>query len=176
METVSLPLLARDAEARFRALYISAVEDVIRFVQRRTVPAQVEDVVADAFLVAWRRVDELPHDLSEARAWLFGIARRCLLNAIRSSGRQEALAVRLAQAPHSLALTVTDAVETQADLGAAWRKLDASDQEAISLNLFEELTSSEAGQVLGISPPAYRVRLMRARRSLRRHMDQELLS
>ena len=126
MNAMPLSLLPQEAEARFRALYASAADDVIRFVQRRMAPTQVEDVVADAFLVAWRRVDDLPRDLSEARAWLFGIARHCVLNAVRSAGRLEALAVRIADTPRAVQLTATDAVEDGVDLVAAWRQLDPS--------------------------------------------------
>lgn len=175
MDAVPLPLpLPQSPEARFAALYADGADDVIRFVQRRMVLAHVEDVVADAFLVAWRRVEDLPADPSEARAWLFGIARHCMLNATRSAGRLEALAVRIADAPHALPLAATDAVETRVDLVSAWRRLDPTDQETLALTVFDELTSAEAGQILGISPPTYRVRLMRARRSLRHHLDQEL--
>lgn len=33
--------------------------DLLRFVQRRAGPSPAEDVVADAFMVVWRRLDEL---------------------------------------------------------------------------------------------------------------------
>lgn len=163
-----------DAE-RFRQLYASSADDVIRFLQRRVAPAQVEDVAADAFLAAWRRIEDLPHDLSEARAWVFGIVRNCALNAQRSASRQDSLAVRIADQPARplLGIAETTGVETRLDLVAAWRRLDPGDQEALALNAFDELTSSEAGAVLGISPPAYRVRLMRARRNLRSLLDEE---
>jgi len=35
----------------------------------------VEDVVAETFLVAWRRLDDIP---AEARPWLLGVARKTL--------------------------------------------------------------------------------------------------
>lgn len=38
--------------------YEAVYPDLIRFVQRRAHPEHVEDVVADAFLVVWRRLDE----------------------------------------------------------------------------------------------------------------------
>ena len=171
IETVTTP---RDRD-RYRRLYASSVDDIVRFVSRRVAPSQVEDVVADAFLTVWRRVRDLPSEHSEARAWVFGIARHCAANATRGSGLPEAHAVRIAHQPHlrggSPAEAPFDSVETRLDLAAAWRRLDATDQETLALTVFDELTSAEAGRVLGITAAAYRVRLMRARRALRRHLE-----
>ncbi|MBB3094510.1 DNA-directed RNA polymerase specialized sigma24 family protein [Actinoplanes campanulatus] len=89
--------LKPDRESRFRALYADTYADVLRFAQRRVHPSHAEDVVADTFLAAWRRLDVAPREHGDARAWLFGIARNCLLNARRGLGRQDALAVRLAE-------------------------------------------------------------------------------
>ncbi|WP_446754323.1 sigma factor-like helix-turn-helix DNA-binding protein [Glutamicibacter sp. BSL13] len=54
---------------------------------------------------------------------------------------------------------------------AAWHRLRPLDQEVLALAIWEELHSSKAGQVLGISSAAYRLRLHRARKSLRRMLD-----
>ncbi|MCU1548112.1 MAG: polymerase, sigma-24 subunit, subfamily [Arthrobacter sp.] len=69
-----------DREHTFRSLYEAAYPDLIRFVQRRAHPDHAEDVVAEAFLVVWRRLDELPGLHGDARAWIFGVARNILLN------------------------------------------------------------------------------------------------
>ena len=88
----------------FVDLYERAYGDVVRFAQRRA-GTHAEDVAADAFLVAWRRLDELPVDPDDARAWLFGIARNVMLNHRRGAERRDALTVRVAQVGPSL---VTD--------------------------------------------------------------------
>ena len=51
-----------DREAAFRAVYEATYADLVRFVQRRVHPTHAEDIVADVFLVAWRRFDDLPAD------------------------------------------------------------------------------------------------------------------
>ena len=56
------------------------------------------------------------------------------------------------------------------DLAAAWTRLSAAEQEVLSLAVWEDLDSARAGIVLGCSASAYRLRLSRARRSLRRHL------
>ncbi|MDI6104694.1 sigma-70 family RNA polymerase sigma factor [Actinoplanes sp. NEAU-A12] len=164
--------LKPDPETRFRALYAGAYADVLRFAQRRVHPSHAEDVVADAFLVAWRRLDSAPADSDDARAWLFGITRNCLLNTRRGIGRQDALAVRLADvtpvAP--VAAAEDEAVAWRLDLAAAWRALTPAEQETIALTVFDGLNSGQAARVLGVTATSYRLRLLRARRALRRHL------
>lgn len=159
-------------EARFRAFYADAYADVLRFAQRRVDRSHAEDVVADAFLVVWRRFDEAPTRHDDLRAWVFGIARHCLLNAHRSDGRRDALTVRVADGLTPTALgPESDLVVQRVDLAAAWRRLSATDQEALALTVFEDLTSPQAARVLGITAASYRLRLLRARRALRRLLD-----
>jgi RNA polymerase sigma-70 factor (ECF subfamily) len=167
---------APDREHTFRSLYEAVYPDLVRFVQRRAGPDHAEDVVADAFLVVWRRLDELPRPHDDARAWVFGIARNVLLNSHRGEHRRRALGVRLADAATPTATdtatdTATEAVVNRVDLATAWRRLAETHQEAIALAVFEELSAPQAAAVLGISPVAFRLRLSRARRALRRHLD-----
>ena len=58
----------QEREQRFREIYDAAYVDLLRFVRRRVHPTHAEDVVGDVMLVAWRRLDEVPADLSMARA------------------------------------------------------------------------------------------------------------
>lgn len=160
-------------EQRFRALYEAVYVDLLRFVRWRVHPSHAEDVVGEVMLVAWRRLDDVPVDLSGARPWLFGVARKTLQNARRREGRQEAVTVRLAEtAPGSAHAGLSpEAVADRADLAAAWPRLSAVHQEAIALAVLDGLTAPEAALVLGISPVAFRLRLSRARRSLRRLIE-----
>lgn len=161
-----------DAEARFRDLYESTYDDLVRFAQRRVDPELAEDVAAETMLVAWRRFDELPAERGDARAWLFGIARNLLLNARRGERRRGALEVRIAETmSHRVAADDADAVARRVDLAGAWRRLTPQHQETLALTVWDDLTSSEAALVLGISPVAYRLRLSRARRALRALTD-----
>lgn len=158
-------------EQRFRELYDAAYVDLLRFVRRRAHPSHAEDVVGEVMLVAWRRLDDVPVDISSARAWLFGVARNTLQNARRREDRQEAVAVRLAEVRHGPDDADPDLVAHRVDIAAAWPLLSALHQEAIALSVLDGLTAPEAAAVLGISPTAFRLRLSRARRTLRRHLD-----
>ncbi len=157
-----------DREERFRDLYRDTYADVLRFVRRRTDDDHAEDVVHEAFVVAWRRMRDLPPTRDAQRAWLFGVARGCLLNDRRASTRRGALGVRLAAQPEPMLPAPDEQTAARSDLAAAWRRLTPDQQEVLSLLLWEDLPSADAGRVLGISPVAYRLRLHRARTALRR--------
>lgn len=73
------PAAPDEREARFTALFESTHRALLAYAVRRVAdPADAADVVAESFLVAWRRIDEVPAD---ARPWMFGVARRVLANA-----------------------------------------------------------------------------------------------
>lgn len=171
---MSSPSLTR--EERFRALYGETYEPVLRFVRRRLGldrQAGADDVLAEAFLIAWRRLEDVPTREGEALPWMYAVARNCLLNAHRSGQRQDALAVRvmtLAPPPDSTDFPTAEA-NLRMDLAAAWQTLTAGDQEVLALALFEDLTSRHAARVLGTTAAGYRMRLSRARRALRLCLD-----
>jgi len=135
-------------------LFDGAYSDVLRFAQRRLPSSHAEEAVAEAFMVAWRRIDEAPRRPGEARAWLFGITRNCLLKARRSQDRQDALAVRIrdtAPAPSGQGLE-PDLAAQWLDLVAAWRALSAGEQEVLALAVFDDLSSPQAARVIGRHP------------------------
>lgn len=170
--TATTALSAPTREAQFRAAYEACYPDLLRFVQRRLHPSHAEDVVAEVFLVAWRRLEEMPPLEDGARCWLFGVARRSLLNSQRGQDRRAALAVRIAAAPApAVRGDDIDLVDRRLDLAAAWPRLSSTDQEALALTVWDGLSAVEAAAVLQISAVAFRLRLSRARRALRRHLD-----
>lgn len=157
-----------EREQRFQQLFTDSYADVLRFVERRVHPSHAEDVAADTYVVLWRRLDDVPASPSEARAWIFGVARRVMLAGHRGTAREHALSVRIAE--HAETTSPGDDAELIAqrvDLARAWHRLRPVHQESLSLDVWDGLSSPEAAAVLGISPVAYRLRLSRARRALR---------
>lgn len=74
---VEVAEMARPIDAaEFEELYAATARDVLAYVRRRSV-GDVEDVVAEVYVVAWRRRADLPAPLLR-RAWLFGVARTLL--------------------------------------------------------------------------------------------------
>ena len=109
--------------------------------------------------------------LRRMRAWIFAIARNCLLNEGKARMRRRALRVRIASESAKRSEGHEDAVAGRTDLARAWHQLTASDQEVIALAVWDELSSEQAANVLGISAAAYRTRLSRARTALRKLVD-----
>ena len=160
------------AEERFAELYAEYGRDVLAYALPRT--AGVDDaseVVADTFMVAWRRWADVPSG-PEARLWLFGVARRVAANQRRGAGRRtrlaELLRSELAAAPaEHAAVPGFEGEEVLAALG----RVSAEDRELLLLAGWEELGSAEIARVLGISTPAARTRLHRARHRLRKELS-----
>lgn len=151
---------------RFEALYAAHAGAVLTYSRRRATAADADDVLAEVFLVAWRRLAEVPS--SHERVWLLGVARRVLANQRRARARQGAVRDRLASDAESISAATSPpfpaAGETR--LGRALARLSESDRELLLLLAWEGLTNVEAAQVLGIASRALRVRLHRARRRL----------
>jgi RNA polymerase sigma-70 factor (ECF subfamily) len=163
----------RPDKKRYEDVYARTYADLVRFVVRRGYPLdQAEDVAAEAFLVAWQRLKDLPAEFGEARAWLFGITRRLLLARHRADARGQELSIRVAGQAASGGQTLEhdDLVATSVDLARAWNMLTAMHQEALGLSVWEGLSGPQAARVLGISHVAFRIRLSRARRFLRHNL------
>jgi RNA polymerase sigma-70 factor (ECF subfamily) len=143
-------------EARLEALFAEHGRGVWAYARRRTSAADADEVVSETFLVAWRRLDDVP---DEPRPWLLGVARRCLANLERGQHRRTALEQRLAAQP-----AATDSPEL--DVHRALERLSAKDRELLTVLAWVELTPDEAAVVLGCSRSTVYVRLHRARRRL----------
>jgi RNA polymerase sigma factor (sigma-70 family) len=151
---------------RFDALYRDHQAAILGYALRRTSqPEDAADVLAETFLVAWRRLDDLPRD-AEGRLWLYGVARRVLANQRRGERRRNSLAVELAQDLAGSPISA-EPIEDIQELAAAFRRLSKADRELLALEGWEDLDPGEIAVVLGCSRNAARIRLHRARRRLR---------
>ena len=150
-------------DSEYEAMYREHYGDLLRFVARRAQPAQVDDIVGETFLAAWRKRAKLP---VEVRPWLFATARNAMLNADRGIRRRQALAVRVAEQPQAGHDPARHA-DARLDLAAAWKQLTGTDQEVLALVAWDGLTDVQAATVLGCSASAFRMRLSRARVRLR---------
>ena len=156
-----------DRRDRFEVMAREVMEPLRRFLARRTDPATADDVLADALLVCWRRLDDVPDN---ALPWTYGVARHCLANAERAQRRQERLAAKIAVVDPPAAAT-NDATTYDAgedgQLESAMAALRREDAELLRLWAWEQLTPSEIATVLEITSNAASIRLHRARERLR---------
>lgn len=137
--------------------------------RRRWDAQSADDVVADVFVVAWRRLDEVPDD---PLPWLLGVARRVLANRRRGTAREHALMARM----RSERLTgppsgIRDAPEGGRAVWQALIALSERDREVLLLVAWEGLAPARAARVLGIGENTFAVRMYRARRRFRRALE-----
>ena len=77
---------------RFESLYTETRIAILGYLVRRVSNASdAADLLAETYVVAWRRIDEIPRG-EEARLWLFGVARRVLSNFHRHAKVERSLA------------------------------------------------------------------------------------
>jgi RNA polymerase sigma-70 factor (ECF subfamily) len=156
-----------DTEERFNALYRAHHRAVLLYASRRTDPDTARDVVAETFLIAWRRLDSVPADSGQAEPWLYGVARRVLANAERSQRRAQRLAARMLHDSGDEALADPALVISERQrVIQALRRLPEPEREALRLVGWDGLDLAGAALAMGCSRSAMAVRLHRARRRL----------
>ncbi|GGP14496.1 sigma-70 family RNA polymerase sigma factor [Nonomuraea glycinis] len=69
-------------------MYRRTYKQILGYALRRcSSPEDAADVVAETYVIAWRRITELP-DGEADKLWLYGVARRVLANHRRSERRR----------------------------------------------------------------------------------------
>jgi RNA polymerase sigma factor (sigma-70 family) len=166
-ETKSPVSATASVEARFERLFRGTAPRVEAYVRRRVAAAAVDDVVAEIYLTAWRRIEELRGD---PLPWLLGVARKVISTQSRARRRSEALVERVAFAMPSG--SAADPWSPSLVL-ATLAQLSDIDREALLLIGWDGLTPAQAAKVLGISSAAFRVRLHRAKRRFAERFERE---
>ena len=163
-----------ERQARFEHLYDQASLQVLGYALRRAdSPEDAADVVSETFMIAWRRLDEVPVG-DEARLWLYGVARRVLANQRRGQQRRERLNARLRDEVAVVsARAEAERPAPDSAVMAALARLDEADRELVTLVAWEGLDRDQIATMLGCSRATIRVRLHRARRRLARLLGEE---
>jgi RNA polymerase sigma-70 factor, ECF subfamily len=162
-----LSIQSAPPDQRFVALYETHAGAVLAYARRRIGPDQAEDVLAETFLVAWRRRGDVP---SDALPWLYAVAANVLRNRARSARRQTALEARLAAEPALGA--PDDDPDPDPRLREALAALKPIDREALLLTAWEGLAPDRAARAAGCSRATFHVRLHRARRRLAQALEE----
>lgn len=176
MNPDDLPRIAHDT-ATFEAFYRANVEGIQRFVARRVDdPHLAADLTAEVFLAAVGAAPSYRSDRGEPTAWLFGIARIVVAAESRRSAR-ERTAVRQIEGRRLLEPDDIGRMQERIDAAAQSRELFAAvsqlpdgERAVLELVALDELTVADAAMVLGIRAVTARVRLHRARTTLRRQI------
>ena len=155
---------------RFNALWEAYAGRVLAYATRHVGPDDAQEVVAETFLVAWRRLADVPgHSLP----WLLVVARNTVANHRRSGYRGAAVQSELARLERA-AGPGTGADVTATERALALSRLAAltpKEREALLLVSWDGLEPTEAADVAGCTVAAFHVRLHRARRRLQSAVD-----
>lgn len=149
----------------FNDLFGATHRGVASYIARRIdVRDDVPDVMADTYLIAWRKRHDSP-DRELWQAWVIGIARRVCANWRRADSRRQKLVekVVIQDAGRGECAYTFDGVLDFRVRGALHR-MKANDQELLTMLAWDGLSIQEMAQALGITPAATRVRLHRAKR------------
>lgn len=162
-------MVSTDAgELRYRRLFDRHHREVFAYCRRRTDAQTAADCLAETFLVAWRRLDDVPEG-EAALGWLYGVARRVMANEFRRTRRLRHLLTRLRGSDSPADLTPEAVVvrrERDATILAALAMLRPEDQELLRLAWWEELPHAEIATLLGSSTDAVTHRIHRATRRI----------
>jgi RNA polymerase sigma factor (sigma-70 family) len=159
-------------EARLRTLFEQTSARVLAYASRHVGASAAQDVVSEVFLVAWRRIDEVPDD---ALPWLLVVARNTIGNRRRGIARQHRLADQLANLERSSTATrgADEVALERRAMFAALADLSPAEREAVLLTGWDGLSVVQAAEVAGCSRRAFELRLHRARNRLRRVLAAE---
>lgn len=145
-------------------MYRAHYPQVYAYFKRRTDIESAADGTVETFMVAWRRIDDVP-DGEGTLPWLYGVARRVLGNQRRGLRRKNRLDRRLSgfkPEPGPTPETVIVRGSEIQEVLNAFDRLRLCDQEVLRLAEWEELPHAEIAEALGISRTAVDQRIHRA--------------
>lgn len=153
----------RGAVERFTALYDRYRNRVYAYAVSRAGRQLADEVVSEVFLIAWRRLEELP---DAPLPWLLVTARNVIESEFRAVARQQSLAAELSSWGSGVASDIADEVSERQAVLRALAALPEGDRELLTLSAWHGLSPRDAASVVGCSAATYLVRLHRARRRL----------
>ena len=166
-----LRLVADGDRPALAALYTRHAPWLVVRLSRRCADQQlVDEVVQDAFVAAWRSARRYD-GRGEVAAWLWGIAVRRLVDALRRQPRHLVLLGDLGEGDR--VLSAEEAVLSGVafgDLAGALDRLSPDLRAVVQATVLDGLTTREAGRLLGIPAGTVKTRMMRARAALREEL------
>lgn len=156
-------------EDEFADLFRAFAPRVRAYARRHIDAGDCDDIVAETFLTAWRRRDDLP---AQPLPWLIVTARNTIANRTRGRRRAESLwRDAVATFWHQpLSLAPEDVVAERDAMVGALAACSPAEREALLLTAWDGLSYAEAARVLGCTERALTVRISRGRARLIAHL------
>jgi RNA polymerase sigma-70 factor (ECF subfamily) len=141
---------------------------LVRLGRRCSSPETVDELAQDTFVAVWRSAGRWD-GRGEVAAWIWGIAIRRLIDALRGSPQPASQLVEFAGHETSAEEHLLLAVQ-YGDVGAALAGLSPELRAVVEATVLDGLTTREAAQLLGIPAGTVKTRMMRARAQLRERL------
>ncbi|MGF7120677.1 RNA polymerase sigma factor [Rhodococcus sp. BE178] len=153
-------------EARFTELYRQLYRRVWAYAARRAPDQIAQEATDEAFLIAWKKLDQLPTD---PLPWLLVATRHALSEHRRREDKQLTL-IEWAASGSLLspptAPGADDAALERLSVLAALQTLSEQDRETLMLTVWDGLSYRQSAEAVRCSTTAFAVRHHRARRRL----------
>lgn len=156
----------RAAREAFESLAREVYSDLHGYVLRQVGSNDVDDVVSESLMTAWRRWDDRPPTYERCRAWVFGIAHKKVLECFRRRDRDRKIEIAATASLSAAVSAGNDAVIT--DRTSWWlAQLPVHERAAVYLMTILGFTAAEAGTILGHPASTVSARVSRALARLR---------
>lgn len=156
---------------RFEAVAAVVYEPLQRYFGRRLPSHDVSELLNDALLVIWRRLDSVPDD--DPLPWSYGVAKRCLANHRRGAGRRLRLVGKLGEHTTRRDVVADPEVFENPRLEAALLALGEDERELVRLWAWEQLEPRQIAVVLDTTPNSVSLRLARVKKKIFSEMERQ---
>jgi RNA polymerase sigma-70 factor, ECF subfamily len=167
-----MPVRAGTERESFAALYERTFPRVYAYVASLLRDrSAAEDVTAQAYERAYRKMGTYRARRGSVEAWLFGIARNAALDELRRRGRRAGLETDPEDTSQPTAEDHAELSLRREVVRAGMRALDGHERDLLSLKFSAGLSNAEIARVLGTSESNAGTRLHRALTKLRKACD-----
>ncbi|OGL78291.1 hypothetical protein A3J43_00700 [Candidatus Uhrbacteria bacterium RIFCSPHIGHO2_12_FULL_54_23] len=167
------PILSSDRESRFLSAYDAYVKSIYRYIYYRTgqEKADAEELTQEVFMRTWAYLQKGERPIEELRAFLFQVARHVIADRWRRHKPTIALEdVDPAEEPHTEAASPAsvDMIILEQHLLALPEKY----REVLTLRYINDMTTEDAGKMLGMTANHVAVLTNRALNKLRKMLPE----
>lgn len=167
--------IASGDRAALAGLYRALERQVYRFVlSKMNDPHEAADILQDVFIEVWRSAGRF-EGRSAVRTWIFGIAYRKTLDALRRKGRMDLTDTPPEKEDDSPDMASCIAATQEAGhVRACLETLSPGHRSVVALTFYEVLSAPEISAIIGIAEGTVRSRLHHAKRLLMRCLETRM--
>jgi RNA polymerase sigma-70 factor (ECF subfamily) len=160
-----------DANSAFLTVFDAHAPDIHAYLTRRVGSDAANDLLADVWIAAYKSRHRYEGEWSEARPWLYGIARYTVFSYWRKCRTLNTGSIEISDDPWPAVEDCLNAKDLGPLLYKAIQELPGDEREVLLLTAWEELAPTEIALVLDVPAGTVRSRLHRAREFVKRQLE-----